>query len=220
MTVTSILASNALTTYARAKAELQAIAAGATFSDETNQNAVELLINAVSDAVEAYCGRTFGKGTVSGEKHAATRDERLWLRRPPVSGTPTVTVDGSAVTDFSVEDAASGCLWRDAGWGGEGYQHAPVYGSGGDVLGSVSGATIPRSGEKIVSAGYTGGYILPTASSGTRDLPWAIELVVLRAVCLAWRLRQGGFAAPPEPGGILPPELAVDLNPWRTGVFG
>ena len=52
--MTSILSTSALTTYERAKARLNV--SGTQIVDATDQESVEALINAVSDAVANYCG--------------------------------------------------------------------------------------------------------------------------------------------------------------------
>lgn len=218
--MTSILKSDALTTYARAKAEIQA-ALNVTLSDDTYQNAIELLINAVSDAVVRYCGREFAYGSRT-DTLPPPQDERVIVACPPIatasSLAPTATLDGSAVSDVEIEDATQGYLWCEGGWGGTSF----------DSVSGVSQDTLPGSAKRVLVVTYTGGYVLPSATVGTRDLPWDIELAVLQAVCLAWKFKQSGYAADAQPevnsvigrgaGGILPDIILPTLDRYRRVV--
>ena len=233
MTVTSILASSALTTYAAAKSRINAQGGGgAQIVDDTHQNEVERLINAVSDAVVKYCGREFRKVSRV-ERHAPPDGERLVLDVTPVASTPapTATIDSVAAT-VEIEDANRGYLRCDAGWGGEDYKDTHA--------GAVTLSTKPGSAERVVLVTYTGGYVTPSdevaASAGPpvveavlRTLPWDLEEAVIVAVSILWKWRLGGYANDVLPdrntaigrgmGGILPDVVLPMLDTYRRWDF-
>lgn len=154
--MTSILSTSALTTYERAKARLNA--AQAQIADGTDQESVESLVNAVSDAVASYCGRGLAKLTRT-EVYAPPRGCRLVLDAPIIASVSAVTLDGQAITDYVVEDAAQGWLWRDGGWCGETYESA--------AYGSVTGATIPGTAQRVLSVTYLAGYVTPPQAAAS-----------------------------------------------------
>lgn len=209
MTVTSILSATALTSYTRAKAEIQA-ALNVTLSDDTYQNGVELIINAVSDAVVAYCGRSFAYGSYT-EQMPPPQDERLIVNCPPIASAsslaPTATLDGSSITSVEIEDATQGYLWCEGGWGGTSY----------DEVEGITQDTIPQTAERVLLVTYYGGYVLPSASTGSRSLPWDIELAVLQAVCVNYKYRQSGYAKDTATE-ILPAPVLATLDRYRRAV--
>ena len=93
------------------------------------------------------------------ELHAPPRGCRLILGAPVIASVSAVTLDGQAVTDYVVEDAAQGWLWRDGGWGGETYE-LPAYGS-------VSGANIPGTAQRVLSVTYLAGYVTPSQAAAS-----------------------------------------------------
>jgi hypothetical protein len=129
---------------------------------------VERLVTEVSDAAENYCGRAFLR-TSRTETLRPPVGHELWLKHTPISGTPTITLDGSAVTDFTVHDATAGLLWRDSGWGGATY--------GEDVEDSVALAQVHGAAEPILLVTYTGGYVMPSESSATNGSPITVTHV-------------------------------------------
>lgn len=154
--MTSILASEVLTTYAEAKARLNAI--GTAIVDGTDQAAVERLVNAVSDAVVGYCGRGFALVSRT-ERYQPPRGELLQLAARPISSVTSVSLDGTAVTDYEVADADQGLLYRAGGWSGELYEDA--------CYGSVTGATVPGSARPVLSVVYSGGYVTPSQAAAS-----------------------------------------------------
>lgn len=228
--MTSILATGALTTYAAARAELSVI--GAAIVDDTHQNLVERIINAITDAVTAECGRSLHYASRV-ETYAPPRGERLILRATPVAATPapTATLDGTAVAP-TVEDAELGFLELDGGWCGESYER--------QAPGSVTLATLPGSAERVVTVTYSAGYVTQVQADAsvaahavwallsaeakalttepevlTRSLPWDIEQVVLQAVAMQWRLRSGGYATPAQ---LLTEEMCETLDEYERWV--
>lgn len=154
--MTSIISTSALTTYERAKARLNV--SGVQIVDATDQESVEALVNAVSDAAANYCGSGLAKLTRT-EVYAPPRGRRLILGAPIIASVSAVTLDGQAVTDYVVEDAAQGWLWRDGGWRGETFELA--------AYGSVSGATIPGTAQRVLSVTYLAGYVTPSQAAAS-----------------------------------------------------
>lgn len=160
--MSSILKSGALTTYAAAKRRLNKI--GTAIVDATDQEDVERLINAVSDAVEKYCGRQFAKISRT-ETLPAPRGKRLQLKHTPIFATPAIaiTIDGVSVDadDFELEHAELGWLHREVGWGGTTYEDL--------ISGSVALATMPGTGQRVLAVTYTGGYVMPSEADALND---------------------------------------------------
>lgn len=154
--MTSILSTSALTTYERAKARLNAT--GAQLVDLTDQESVEALVNAVSDAAANYCGRGLAK-LARTEPYAPPRGCRLPLNAPIIASVSAVTLDGQPITDYAIEDATQGWLWRDGGWCGETYEAA--------AYGSVTGATIPGTAQRVLSVTYLAGYVTPPQAAAS-----------------------------------------------------
>jgi hypothetical protein len=152
----SILASNALTTYAAAKARINSV--GAQLVDADHQAEVERIINALSQAVEHYCDRPLCLASRV-ELHSPPRGERLILDCAPVASVTSVLLDGTAVEDSEIEDAARGYLSRSGGWSGQAFESAAP----GAV--SVTLATVPRSAPRVLSVTYSAGYVSPTQAA-------------------------------------------------------
>lgn len=228
MTVTSILDANALTTYSAAKAEIQS-ATQTTVSDELSQNAIERIINAVSDSVVQYCGRSFRK--MERTEILRPQDEcRLVLSCSPIDSNEDITaeLDSAELDDVEVEDAALGFLWRDAGWGGSSYASV--------LARSVSREPRPGAEQRVLSVTYTAGYVTPSDAvvgavgppvvvAVPRTLPWDLEHAVLIAVCTQYRWMRSGYTKADAPahnaqiardaGGILPDAVLPILDKYK-----
>jgi hypothetical protein len=59
-----------------------------------------------SDLIDSYCGRDFAQHTDVEETHDGTGRRTLRLDGYPVIGVTSVTIDGTATTDYTVRDAA------------------------------------------------------------------------------------------------------------------
>lgn len=154
--MTSILAANALTTYSEAKARLSAI--GVAIVDGTDQVAVERLVNAVSDAVEGYCGRSFAYVAGDTSRQRVPDGTRLWLPRCPVASVTSIAIDGATVAaaDYELEDADTGTVYAEGGWGGASYEDpVPI------------GETLPGTGPRSLVATYSGGYVTPSQGAAS-----------------------------------------------------
>jgi hypothetical protein len=203
------VAANALTTSATAIAEIS----GSSGSTST----IERLINVASEAIATYCGREFQLKSRA-EYHVPPHGERLLLKNfPVVTSSPgaaiTVSLDGTSITDFTLEDADTGILRLVGGWGGTSYDLA--------VDGSVAGAYQYGSGRRVLLVTYYGGYVLPN-DTGTRTLPYELEQACIDTVASLWRRRGvdlsgGSFDGSNDAigrglGGIIPGPLLPTLN--------
>lgn len=100
----------------------QALIALATVKDRlgitvsTYDTRLTALIAEASSAISEFIGRTLARQqyleTVSGNAR-----QRITLSRVPVDrDSVTLTIDGTADTDFTVEDPIDGLLWKDGEW--------------------------------------------------------------------------------------------------------
>lgn len=83
--------------------------------DASAKPLIEDLIFQASAAVARHCHRAFAREVIS-ETLPGFGDNYLMLTRTPIAGTPSVTHNGEAVTDFTVESRESGMLYRKLGW--------------------------------------------------------------------------------------------------------
>ena len=143
---------------------------------------LERQILAASAAIERYCNRAFRKLAVT-ERLYGSGSRRLVVPRTPIVGTITsITDDGATVdaTTYRVEDANAGIIVGDALW------HRPPEHV---VEGSVGQEPVNGTGEWLFVVSYTGGYVLPGDSSGTRNLPEEIEEACIATVASLYRRR-------------------------------
>lgn len=77
---------------------------------------LQTLLRAVSAAISAHFGRELARQRYL-ETVAGLGRRRILLSQLPVDpDSLTLTVNGLAVTDFTVEDALAGTLYRESGW--------------------------------------------------------------------------------------------------------
>lgn len=77
---------------------------------------VERFVDAASAAIERYCARIFAQQAYS-EVLGGHRYTSLMLARTPIVSMTSVSADGQTITDYRVEDAEAGLLYRASGWG-------------------------------------------------------------------------------------------------------
>lgn len=164
------LQANALTTLSAVLDELDL-----PRGDRKRDDRVRRLINELSDFVAGYCGRALHAATVT-EATPGFGLTDLVLRRRPIISVATVTIDGSAETDFTVRDISPGVpgvLFRAGGWPNTAAARA------GLVNQFASGTE-----ESSIVVVYDGGFVTPhqveLALYTTRTLPWDLEGIVLR----------------------------------------
>jgi len=73
------------------------------------------LINQASDDIASRCNRTLTRETRTAEKYTGDGGTKMYLDLYPVYSVATVTIDGEAVTDYTIT-AKSGLLEREDGW--------------------------------------------------------------------------------------------------------
>lgn len=208
------LVANALTTLAEAQAEVSGLSGAGT-------SVGERLIAVASDAIEAYCGRKFGRASRV-ERYAPPRGEELTLDVRPLDETvtPVILLDGTAVTGFVVDDPETATLHLDGGWGGESFERM--------YPGSVSGHRIPGSARRVLKVTYTAGWVLPKDATVdlVRTLPRPLEQACLDTVASLFRRRgvDRSAAAFDEAGaleaggGIIPGPVRGYLAPYRRAI--
>lgn len=100
---------------------------------------------------------------------------RLMLSRTPVTNVESVLHHGSAITDYVLEDAKAGFLFRARGWEwtvGTGWGLGGVY-------------PVARSEEPQFAVTYTGGWTVPDVDASTFTLERDIEKAVIKTIAAA-----------------------------------
>lgn len=219
LTVTTAADATNLVTLAEVKSKLRLTG--------TEEDA--LLAALIAEASQACCdhvGRPIARQRYTETVKAYDLIE-LQLSRFPIDTDEevTVTIDGGAVTDFSIEDAEAGILLREVGW---------------PWSGSLSGIDFraPDSEVPTVTVVYTAGWGVPSqvAPAGSLTLPASIARACFETVKEWWLRDQrdpaitgrnvpqaGGAAAvsyaPPSTELLaLPPVALALLRPYRCPV--
>lgn len=108
------------------------------------------LITAASERIAKYCHRTWARELYS-ETFAGYQATTVMLSRPPLVNVTGVTYLGTAVTDYSVQDAEAGFLFRELLWDwtvGVGW--------------NLTDYRVPDGERPSYTATYWGGYLLPS----------------------------------------------------------
>jgi hypothetical protein len=227
---TSILADNALTTYSAAKAEVMAMAPGATLLDDNVQTIIERIINAASEAIEAYCGRPFSYAEDDVTLSVPPEGDTLTVRRTPIDMDEDVTAELDGIPlEVSVDNAERGLIYCAGGFGGTMYESVQQVRGADGLRPTVTYGGLPGVGRHVLEVTYSGGYVTPaqaagTEPPGTRTLPYAIEQACLMTVARCWRMRQSGYmemadrniAIGRSTDGIIPDEAIGLLKPYRV----
>lgn len=144
------------------------------------------MIVRASSAIARETRRTFGIETVT-ETMDGTGSRLLGLSRTPLVEVTEVTEDGTALdaSEYSVEDAEAGALYRQVGWGRSG---------GLRMWGTeayASGYILPGYQDQRYSVTYRAGYLLPSdvnpylLPADPQNLPGAVEQACIETV-KAW----------------------------------
>lgn len=173
ITVSVAADSTMLTQLDRVKRELGLTA-------DTDDLILEEMIDRASSAISKETRRVFGRETVT-ETLDGTGTRLLGLTRTPIVSITSITEDGETVagSEYSVEDADAGAVYRANGWGRSG---------GLRMWGTEafsSGYILPGYQDLRYSVTYVAGYVLPTEASPT--LPGAVEQACIETV-KAWYL--------------------------------
>lgn len=152
----------------------------------TEDTRLQRLIRRVSGELRTLCGQDFTRETVE-ETLPGTNSPRLYLSRTPLvkltgtdgASTPItlgVSVDGTAMTDFTIDDDKQGTLYRAEGW--------PTV---GERVARLSRDRVVGGAKASIVVTYVGGYILPTFPNLTPTLPPALEAAALSLAVLRYR---------------------------------
>lgn len=147
------------------------------------------MIDRASSAIARECGRVWGIETVY-ETLKGTNSQILGLSRAPIIAVTEVLEDSLPITDYSIEDAEAGALYREQGWRAQ--YGASGYG-GWDTAAYASGYILPggQAAQRYIVT-YRAGYGLPNDASST--LPGAVEQACLETV-KTWFAQSDGVVA-------------------------
>lgn len=136
------------------------------------------LVKAASDWAARYCGRVFGKETVT-ENLVGKGVPEILLSRTPVVSLSTVLYGTGAVTDVSITDAAAGVLFRLAGF------------TSSELSYNTISPHPSNYGEEKWHFTYVGGYVLPNweVSGESRNLPYDLERAIISMAKTMYRNR-------------------------------
>ena len=73
-------------------------------NDEEDYPALTLLRDSVKDAIESFLGRTIDNDSYSETKRIVSKTKMVPLNALPVDSVSSVTIDGSASTDYTISD--------------------------------------------------------------------------------------------------------------------
>ena len=158
--------STLLTTKRRVKVEL-----GLSLTDTSKDELLDDLIAEASASIEGYCGRAFGRAAVT-ETLPGTGRTRLMITRTPVVTVTSVAYNDSTISssEYVIEDADAGFLYRDDGW----------YWTVAQDAGALVPRYVPSLGINDYTVQYTGGYLLPGDDVHAATLTMATSTACLK----------------------------------------
>lgn len=192
------------------------------------------LIRVASAAVRQFCNRPrvhYGSAIVEKARPALGRPRLVLDVTPVVSVASVVLEDGSTVdaSEYFVEDADLGFLYRSVGWPYSGLMH------GGLLFQDPTAGTA----RPTITVTYAGGWVTPAQAASTgwagpaRSLPEDLEEAVVQTVVALFRrggadpnvaseslgdysvaYRSPNAATGLGLGGIIPDQAATLLNPY------
>lgn len=181
---------------------------------------VEAAVRWASDFAASYCDRIFAKQSYS-ETVRGYGGNRLMLTHRPITAVASVTYRGTALTDYSIDDAGAGMLYREQGW----------YWTATSFMGSLVGDPIPGSEQPTYTVVYTAGWDLPSAGDD-RTLPYDIEAAAIELAksfyldrkrnpaLIGKRVGDLGLNYGQAIGGLasgISPRALTFLSPYRSG---
>ncbi len=150
----------------------------------TDQQLLSELIQSASDFMVEYTHRSFAQQTVQ-ELLSGYGTSRLMLDLNPIVSVTSILNNNNPITDFTIEDEEGGILFRERGW-----EWAVGVGWG------IQNHVIPRTEVPKFLVDYIGGYVLPSFSTGIRNLPRSLEQICIDLV----RIWYGEIKANLAPG--------------------
>lgn len=143
----------------------------ALFNSDTGNSTTavaERFIDAASDAIEQYLGRSLQYATGLAETVPAFGTTRLMVSRTPLRAvTSVVTVDSATIdsTSYSIEgDGEAGFIYRADGWRWT-----------ADAVTAMEPYRLPGTEKPYYVVTYAGGYSLPNDATQTYPLPASIQ---------------------------------------------
>jgi len=152
LTVTTVAPTRRLTSVAAVVAEL-----GTTLTP-TEQAILAGIIDGVTSAIEGFCEAPSFAREVVEETLPGFGDLTVELTRRPVISVSLMTVDAAVITDFSIQDADKGEIYRQAGFD---WTAQSRFSLTGRQTWPAMGHPVPGREEPLIGATYVGGYILP-----------------------------------------------------------
>ncbi len=145
----------------------------------TDDVLIDNLIDRVSASIVTYCGRGFAQQTYT-ETLTSLVDYNLVVENTPLVSVSLITLDGDTVpaADYTLQDPKPGFIFNRNFW-------------------SWTGA------EQLYSVTYIAGYVLPSFTSGTKNLPKDVEMAALESIKSAYL----GRATDPTSRSEMVPEV-------------
>ena len=192
------LTTGALTTVAQVKA----LATDKDIIPAGHDALIEFLIEAMSDRIEQYLGRTLERKAYV-ENYVGHGRQYLLLKQWPIVSVTYIKDGGSTVAaaDYTVL-SEEGMVFKESGWTGGALELKAL------ALGEVH----PNAVKFNLEVSYTSGYVTPNMA-GTRNLPYDIELACARLVWGMYKRRdKEGIARESAEG------LSVDFDRWPADI--
>jgi len=140
-------------------------------TDDSKDAFLSRLISAASDAIEKYVNHIFARQTytetVRGQDHPI-----LMLTNTPIISIASVLCEGEPVTDYVIDDAEIGTLYREVGWIRSAW-----------IGWAIEPFVIQGTSTPLYTIEYQAGYLLPGEADAT--LPAAVEQACL-ITCADW----------------------------------
>lgn len=194
----------------RSLATIEAVKKELNITDASQDAFLQTLIDQASDMIETFCNRTFARAGYR-ETLPGYGMTRLVLSQTPIVEVTSIMMNNDIITDFVVENAQAGILYRQRGW-----KWTPVLGW------NINPFPIPNSEALLFTIDYTAGYALPEDVG--RNLPHDIEKACIEIVKAWYESRDRNPAISSERIGDyqvsyaiqeIPTAVTQMLVPWR-----
>ena len=171
-----------LTTLQNVKIEL-----GISLPDTQNDEYIERLIKAATDAIERYCQRHFSYQEGIVETVAGFGTSFILVSRTPLLTVQDIRILGVSIganldpSEYEIFDADSGSIYRQAGWPWS-----------AQTRGDITRDPLPGTERKRIEVTYTGGFVTPDQEmdlSISRTLPYDLEQICIDTVVVMYRER-------------------------------
>lgn len=182
--------------------ELNTVKQELCIEGSTEDAKLRRLIAAASDVISEFLQMPPYRQTYT-ETLPGSGQVLLTLSRIPVVSVSSVLIDSGVITDYSIEEAKAGLLYREVGW---------PWGVQADA-GGLTSHPLPGSAKRTnVTVSYVAGYLLPGETN--RNLPAAIEEAALQTV-INWRADSSGGAV--GSGAIKTQKMGDTSTTFDTG---